>query len=33
VYEHHYDHQQIGGPLTPDDLNLDSGRWAEFRSL
>jgi hypothetical protein len=26
VYEHHYDHQQIGGPLTLDDLNLDSGR-------
>jgi hypothetical protein len=25
VYEHHYDYQQIGGPLTPDDLNLDSG--------
>ena len=23
VYEHHYDHQQIGGPLTLDDLNLD----------
>jgi hypothetical protein len=26
VYEHHYDHQQIGGPLTLDDLNLDSRR-------
>ena len=28
VYEHHYDHEQIGGPLTLDDLNLDldSGR-------
>ena len=28
VYEHHYDHQQIGGPLTLDDLklDLDSGR-------
>jgi hypothetical protein len=26
VYEHHYDVQQIGGPLTVDDLNLDSGR-------
>src|ERR1700681_840941 len=25
VYEHHYDHQQIGGPLTLDDLNLGSG--------
>jgi hypothetical protein len=26
VYEHHYDHEQIGGPLTEDDLNLDWGR-------
>jgi hypothetical protein len=26
VYEHHYDHQQIGGPLTLDDLNADFGR-------
>ncbi len=26
VYEHHYDRQQIGGPLTVDDLNLDLGR-------
>ena len=26
VYEHHYDHQQIGGPLTQDDLNLNLGR-------
>jgi hypothetical protein len=26
VYEHHYDHQQIGGPLTEDDLNSDLGR-------
>jgi hypothetical protein len=26
VYEHHYDLQQIGGPLTVGDLNLDSGR-------
>jgi hypothetical protein len=26
VYEHHYDLQQIGGPLTMDDLNLSSGR-------
>ena len=25
VYEHHYDHEQIGGPLTQDDLNLDWG--------
>src|SRR3984885_15755853 len=24
VYEHHYDHQQIGGPLTDEDLNLGS---------
>jgi hypothetical protein len=23
VYEHHYDHEQIGGPLTEGDLNLD----------
>jgi hypothetical protein len=26
VYEHHYDHQQIGGPLTLEDLNFGSGR-------
>ena len=26
VHEHHYDHQQIGGPLTQDDLNSDLGR-------
>jgi hypothetical protein len=26
VYEHHYGHEQIGGPLTQDDLNLDWGR-------
>jgi hypothetical protein len=26
VYEHHYDHEQIGGPLAEDDLNLDWGR-------
>jgi hypothetical protein len=26
VYEHHYDHQQIGGPLTLEDLNSDFGR-------
>ena len=26
VYEYHYDHQQIGGPLTQDDLNSDLGR-------
>ena len=26
VYEHHYDHQQIGGPLTLDDLNSDLPR-------
>jgi hypothetical protein len=32
VYEHHYDHQQIGGPLTLDDLNSDFGRSdSEFR--
>jgi hypothetical protein len=26
VYEHHYDHEQIGGPLTEGDLNLDWSR-------
>ena len=26
VYEHHYDLQQIGGPLNVEDLNLGSGR-------
>ncbi len=26
VYEHHYDHEQIGGPLTEDDFNLNWGR-------
>jgi len=26
VYEHHYDHEQVGGPLTEDDLNLNWGR-------
>jgi hypothetical protein len=32
VYEHHYDHEQIGGPLTMDDLNPDLGRpGIEFR--
>jgi hypothetical protein len=32
VYEHHYDHQQIGGPLTLEDLNSDCGRSDnEFR--
>jgi len=29
VYEHHYGHEQIGGPLTQDDLNFNWGR-AEF---
>ncbi len=24
IYEHHYDHQQTGGPLTLDDLSLDA---------
>ena len=24
VYEHHYDEQQIGGPLTSDDLSFDT---------
>ena len=32
VYEHHYDHQQIGGPLTLDDLNSDLvGAGTKFR--
>ena len=26
VYEHHYGHEQIGGPLTEDDLNSDLSR-------
>jgi len=26
VYEHHYGHEQIGGPLTQDDLNFSWGR-------
>jgi len=26
VYEHHYDYEQIGGPLTADDLHLDWDR-------
>jgi hypothetical protein len=26
VYEHHYGHEQIGGTLTQDDLNLNWGR-------
>lgn len=26
VYEHHYDHQRIGGPLTLEDLNPDLAR-------
>jgi hypothetical protein len=26
VYEHHYAHEQIGGPLTADDLHFDGGR-------
>ena len=26
VYEHHYDHQQIGAPLSLEDLNADLGR-------
>ena len=36
VYEHHYDLQQIGGPLTMDDLNLGSGLfggWFRFDLL
>jgi hypothetical protein len=26
VYEHHYAHEQIGGPLTEDDLHLNGAR-------
>jgi len=26
VYEHHYGHEQIGGPLTQDDLNFNRAR-------
>src|SRR5882757_2163243 len=26
AYEHHYGHEQIGGPLTQDDLNFNWGR-------
>jgi hypothetical protein len=34
VYEHHYGHEQIGGPLTPHDLNFNWGRSAVgFQSL
>jgi len=29
VYEHHYGHEQIGGPLTQDDLNL---KWVARKS-
>jgi hypothetical protein len=33
AYEHHYGHEQIGGPLTQDDLNFNCGRAeAEFPS-
>jgi len=33
VYEHHYDHQQSGGPLTSDDLSLNAATsGAGFRS-
>ena len=28
VYEHHYDHQQIGGPLTLDDLSFNAAKPA-----
>jgi hypothetical protein len=26
VYEHHYGHEQVGGPLSEDDLNFNWGR-------
>jgi hypothetical protein len=33
MYEHHYDHQQSGGPLTSDDLSLNAATSAAgFRS-
>ena len=33
VYEHHYGHEQIGGPLTQEDLNFNWGRAeVEFHS-
>jgi len=33
VYEHHYDHQQTGGPLTSDDLSFNAATPAAgFRS-
>jgi hypothetical protein len=33
VYEHHYDHQQSGGPLSSDDLSLNAATSAAgFRS-
>jgi hypothetical protein len=33
VFEHHYDHQQTGGPLTSDDLSLNAATSATgFRS-
>lgn len=32
VYEHHYDHLQIGGPLTLEDLNSNwAGSYSEVR--
>jgi hypothetical protein len=32
VYEHHYGHQQSGGPLTSDDLSLNAATSAaDFR--
>ena len=31
VYERHYDHQQIGGPLTGDDLRLSLSSLADQR--
>jgi len=29
VYEHHFDHKQIGGPLTPDDLSSSPANAAD----
>ena len=33
VYEHHYGHEQIGGPLTQEDLNFNWGRAGDGFNL
>jgi hypothetical protein len=30
IYEHHYDHQQTGGPLTSDDLSFDAANLGDL---